>query len=370
MRKTSPPPIFPLPPVSVIKAEDFKREMEDEVLPALKKCRRDGWTRIKGEFCAVRGIKAAKPGEGFAHWVFYDASGFENSKRKAAFGAPLGTAVILIGFTQSEVRFSELAWYFLQYGLSVLILEHRGHGLSSREISDPEIVKASHWEDYRKDFAAVMEDAEKKGCLTRPLFLFAHSMGGAIGVSIEEAFPLFFDRAVLSSPMLLPKMKLPAFAMRAAAEFMCLIGKGDMRVPGSLGFAPPPSNRPPSYRLRDEWYFSKRLPSPLLHLSDPCCKWSREALRMDWEISRRESVKKILTPTLLFQAEKDCLVDPRAQDRFIEKAKKAGVPAWMFRVRGTRHEIFCSSPQTLSKYLATVIGFYFSALHAAPRLVE
>ena len=366
MFRKSPPPILPISSLKAIEPSEFKEEMKLKVLPSLKKCRTDEWTPIKGKFCSIRGIKDGKPGTGFDHWVFYSAASFDKSMRKVSFNSPLGTVIVLIGFTQSEMRFSELAWYFLKYGLNVLIVEHRGHGLSSREISDPEIVKVSHWRDYRRDFAAIVEDARKKGYLTRPLFLFGHSMGGAIGAAIEEAFPLLFDRAVLSSPMLLPKMQLPAFIMQAAAEFMCLIGKENMRIPGSVGFIPPSSNRPLSHRARDEWYFSKRLPCPLFHLSDPCCKWSREALRMDRKISREWEIGKILTPTLIFQAEKDSLVNPKAQDGFLSKARRKGRPVWLIKVKGARHEIFCSPSPVLSRYLAAIIGFYLSACKQTP----
>lgn len=370
MSNRSPLPIFPISPLKVIEPSKFKEKMGMQVLPSLKKCRSDEWTAIRGKFCRVKGIQDGNPGTGFAHWVFYSAASFDRSMREVSFDLPLGTVVIFVGFTQSEMRFSELAWYFLKYGLNVLIMEHRGHGLSSREISDPEVVKVSHWRDYKRDFAAVVEDARKKGFLSRPLFLFAHSMGGAIGAAVEEEFPLLFDRAVLSSPMLLPKMQFPTFIMRAAAEFMCLIGKENMRIPGSTGFIPPSSDRPSSYKARDEWYFSKRLQSPLFHLSDPCCRWSREALRMDWDISREGQIRKIMTPTLIFQAEKDCLVDPGAQNEFVRKAKREGRPVRMRKVKGARHEIFCSASPTLSRYLATVIGFYFSACPDKPRLIE
>ncbi|MBR6439931.1 MAG: alpha/beta hydrolase [Aeriscardovia sp.] len=338
--------------------------MEKEVLPALKACKKEGWTPVEGGFRTVPGTRRAAPGEGFVHWSFLDASAFDPALRKVSLQPPLGTVVVSIGFTQSEIRFAELAFYFLEYGLSVLILEHRGHGKSSREIKDPEIVKVSHWRDYERDFAAVMEDAGRKSLLTRPLFLYAHSMGGAIGAGAEEAFPLLFERAVLSSPMMLPKMKLPAFVMEAAAEAMCLIGKGDSKIPESTGFVPPSQAEPLSYRARDEWYFSKRLPCPLLHLSDACCRWSLEALRMDRAIARERSVQKILTPTLIFQAGKDALVDPAAQERFARRARREGVPIWLRRIPGARHEIFCLPPKELGRYLAEVIGFYLSASKA------
>ena len=362
MRKISSPPILPLGPVKTIPPSDFAQRMEEEVLPALNACKKEAWTKVRGRFCAVEGTKPGGPGEGFVHWSFYDASAFDLDLRKTPLGPPLGTVVISIGFTQSQIRFAELAFYFLEYGLNVLILEHRGHGRSSRQIRDPEIVKVSHWRDYERDFAAVMEDA--KPLLSRPLFLYAHSMGGAIGAGAEEEFPLLFDRAVLSSPMMLPKMDFPAFPMEVAAEFMCLIGKGDRKIPKSTGFAPPSSKEPLSYRARDEWYFSKRLPCPLLHLSDACCRWSREALRMDRAIAGKKSVQKILTPTLLFQAGRDVLVDPGAQDRFVSRARRAGVPIWLCRIPDARHEIFCLPPKELGRYLAKVIGFYLSTSEA------
>lgn len=355
---------MPLDPVKTIPPSAFAQKMQEEVLPALKACKKEGWTQVRGHFCKVPGTKQSEPGKGFVHWSFFDASAFEPSLRRGNLSSPLGTVVISIGFTQSEIRFAELSFYFLEYGLNVLILEHRGHGESSREIGDLEIVKVSNWKDYVRDFAAVMEDAEARSFLSRPLFLYAHSMGGAIGAAAEEAFPLLFDRAVLSSPMMLPKMQFPAFAMEAAAEFMCLIGRGDAKIPESTGFIPPSQGEPFSYRARDEWYFSKRLPCPLLHLSDACCRWSREALRMDRSISKEKSVRKILTPTLIFQAGRDALVDPAAQNKFARRARQAGAPVWLCRIPQARHDTFCLPQKELGRYLAKVMGFYLSASKA------
>ena len=130
MSNRSPLPIFPISPLKVIEPSKFKEKMEMQVLPSLKKCRSDEWTAIRGKFCRVKGIQDGNPGTGFAHWVFYSAASFDRSMREVSFDLPLGTVVIFVGFTQSEMRFSELAWYFLKYGLNVLIMEHRGHGLS------------------------------------------------------------------------------------------------------------------------------------------------------------------------------------------------------------------------------------------------
>ena len=91
---------------------------------------------------------------------------------------------------------------------------------------------------------------------------------------------------------------------------------------------------------------------------------------MDRRVSKEEEISKILTPTLIFQAQEDSLVDPRAQDKFVRKANRVGAPVWICKVEKAKHEIFCSPSKILSKYLAMVMGFYFSACSKKPRLVE
>ena len=62
-------------------------------------------------------------------------------------------------------------------------------------------------------------------------------MGGAIGVRYLEEFPLTFDAAILSAPMLgMNTGKYPKWLAKVTADFFCAIGKGTKYAAGQSGF--------------------------------------------------------------------------------------------------------------------------------------
>ena len=68
----------------------------------------------------------------------------------------------------------------------------------------------------------VVEPTEKRK------ILFCHSMGGAIGVRYLEEFPLTFDAAILSAPMLgMNTGKYPKWLAKVTADFFLRDRKGN-----------------------------------------------------------------------------------------------------------------------------------------------
>ena len=65
---------------------------------------------------------------------------------------PRGVIVISHGFTESAVKYDEVAYYFLKEGYHVYIPEHCGHGRSYRLTADPSLVHIDTWRRYIRDF--------------------------------------------------------------------------------------------------------------------------------------------------------------------------------------------------------------------------
>ena len=93
---------------------------------------------------------------------------------------PKGVVVISHGFTESAVKYDEVAYYFLKEGYHVYIPEHCGHGRSYRLTADPSLVHIDTWRRYIRDFLKACRYI-KKAHPDLSLNLYAHSMGGAIG---------------------------------------------------------------------------------------------------------------------------------------------------------------------------------------------
>lgn len=173
---------------------DYARRMKETVLPYLNARRYDGY------FAGYDG--------NLLHYVKYAAGGGDG-------GAAQKTAIISHGFTESAEKWRELAFYFLQEGYNVYIPEHRGHGLSYRKTADKTLTHIDRFSEYADDFEIFCDTVRAE--TTGEIYLYAHSMGCAIGLLFMERHPAFFKKAFLSSPMVVPESRESASVVGAAA---------------------------------------------------------------------------------------------------------------------------------------------------------
>ena len=114
---------------------------------------------------------------------------------------PRGVAVISHGFSESARKYQEIIYYFLKEGYHVYLPEHCGHGLSYRFAEDPSLVHVDHWSRYSRDFLRVSR-LIRKAHRNLPMYLFAHSMGGAVAAIAAARDPYMYKKVILSSPMI------------------------------------------------------------------------------------------------------------------------------------------------------------------------
>jgi lysophospholipase len=114
-------------------------------------------------------------------------------------GGDRGTVVLLQGRTECVEKYGRAAGDLVARGFSVITLDWRGQGLSDRQLSDNLRGHVGDFAEYQADLDAVLEEVGRAG-LPGPLFLMAHSMGGAIGLrALMRGLP--FRAAVFSAPM-------------------------------------------------------------------------------------------------------------------------------------------------------------------------
>ena len=216
---------------------NYDAEMESKVLPALDACMTEGWmdpATVDWNGDALP--KLDEPGR--LHYCCYDAAKFDALREDGASGVFRGAIVISHGFTEFVRKYSEMAWYFLLAGYSVCILEHRGHGHSAHDVSNPSLVWIDDWRRYVADFAAFADTVGREYACGEPLNLYCHSMGGGIGAAVMEHYPSLFDKAVLSAPMIAPVVGMPTWIARIATGALCGLGFGKARVFGHTDFSP------------------------------------------------------------------------------------------------------------------------------------
>ena len=263
--------------------------------------------------------------------------------------------VILHGYTESAEKFREMTWYLVNEGYSVFAMDHRGHGLSVREVEDLSVTHVERFSDYLRDLEQFMDAVVKPRMGGKPLYLFGHSMGGALAAFALMEHPEWFTRAVLNAPMIAPvTAPFPRrFAVLMCSTF-CLLGKGKERAFVGKPFDPAGETYEASHmtsRARFEYYQKKRCARPELQNCSPTYSWLRGATAVTEPLM--EGAKKIEAPVLLCQAAQDSIVRLQEQNAFI-----ARVPQGRLVSFDGKHELYCSCDEVLKGYYKEIAGFF------------
>jgi len=263
--------------------------------------------------------------------------------------------VLLHGYTESAEKLRELTWYLLSVGYSVFAMDHRGHGRSVREVEDLSVTHVDRFSDYLHDLEQFMGQVVTPRMGGRPLYLFGHSMGGALAAFALIEHPEWFARAVLNAPMIAP---VTAPLARPLAHLMgmifCLLGKGKERAFVGKPFDPAREKFETSFitsRARFDYYQHKRNTRKELQNCSPTYSWVREVAGVTEPLLHRAGMIRV--PVLLCQSMQDTIVKLPEQERFIKK-----VPDGKLVKFDTKHEIYSAHDEVLGEYVNTVIGFF------------
>ena len=96
-------------------------------------------------------------------------------------GGRRGTAVLFPGRTEFAEKYGRVARALVARGFAVAVIDWRGQGLSDRPPLNPMLGHVEDFRDYQRDVAALL-DLVAGLALPGPALLFAHSMGGCIGL--------------------------------------------------------------------------------------------------------------------------------------------------------------------------------------------
>lgn len=247
-------------------------------------------------------------------------------------GRERGAVMVSSGRTESALKYKELVFDLYRNGYTVYIHDHRGQGLSGRMTGDREMGHVDRFLDYVEDMHAFYE-MKVRPSGHQKLYLLAHSMGGAIGMSFLQEYPEVFDAAVFSSPML--GLKPPACLLAAVIP-----GNRARYAPGQSGYRDWPfeGNTVTGSEIRFQRARRELEDSPEIRLGGVSLGWVKESCGHFRHM--RSNITSIETPFLLLSGELEEVVDPRAHIRFIRLARKQGRKCEAYLVKGARHELF------------------------------
>lgn len=268
-----------------------------------------------------------------------------------------GAVVISHGFTESAEKFREMAYWFLKMGYSVFALDHRGHGRSHRLTADFALTDVGAFSDYVHDLNCFVRKVVQPNARKLPLYLYGHSMGGAISILYVQSHPDVFKKVILTAPMLKPKTEgIPTPVTRVLTGLFRSIGKSASRVfVSEEGFNENESfeRSPDTSKARFAYYREKRVQYPYLQNSYPSYRWVNESLRICRYMLMPKRCARVRMPVLLFSAGEDTFVYRKEQELFVSLVEHGEI---IYEDRA-RHEIYMSTKDVMTDYLSKIETF-------------
>lgn len=246
---------------------------------------------------------------------------------EATRGPRRGTVCLFGGRGEFAEKYFEVVADLRRRGFAVAMMDWRGQGGSSRQLSNPRKGHVGSFREYDADLKLFMKEIVLPDC-PPPFLALAHSMGGNILLRNAVQPGSWFERMILCAPMIAfndDRVGYPQSVARAYAEVGCLIGFGRRYVEGGsdriVEQGPFEGNLLTSDRER--WYRNKAVldTNPALGLGSPTIGWLRAAYRSMGRVASDGYAGSVRVPMMIFVAGKDEIVSSRATEDFAVNLK-------------------------------------------------
>ncbi|AHF75448.1 Lysophospholipase L2 [Sodalis praecaptivus] len=283
--------------------------------------------------------------------------------RFVRFCAPGHDKVVVIstGRIESYVKYPEVAYDLFHCGYDVMIIDHRGQGLSGRLLADSHRGHVLQFADYVSDFARFWQRIVQPAGYRRR-FALAHSMGGAILALFLAEQPDACHAAALCAPMFGLRLPMPRWLAWRILEWAELRpSMRDRYAVGTGAWRPRPftvnmlTHSDQRYRRNLRYYADY----PELQLGGPTYHWVREGILAGEQVLAQAGA--ITTPVLLMQAGEDKIVDNRSHRAFCQAMALAGHPCennGPITITGARHEILFETDPLRAQALTLIADFF------------
>jgi len=267
-----------------------------------------------------------------------------------------GTVVILQGRAEYIEKYFETVRDLRARGFAVATFDWRGQGMSERALSDPLKGHVRNFSEYAADLKAIMEQVVLPDC-PPPIFALGHSMGAANGIRACHDGNRWFERMVLSAPMIaLRPGRLTAVA-GPLARFMRIIGRGSGYVPTGDGKPIGAEDFVGNVLTSDPVRYARNMAvleaAPELGVGAPTVAWADAALRLMKQFNAPRYADGLRQPILLVAAGRDEVVSTPAIEAFgtnLLAGRHLIVP-------GAKHEILQEQDQYRAQFWAAFDAF-------------
>lgn len=267
-----------------------------------------------------------------------------------------GTVCVFTGRSEQIEKYFETVRDLRDRGFAVAMIDWRGQGHSARRLRDPRKGYVRNFADYEIDVETFVQQVVLPDC-PPPFFALAHSMGGAVLLRLAHAGKRWFDRMVLSAPMIDLPGRATAFPVRVLLKTMRMLGRGASYVPGGSdqltglsSFINNPLTSDPVRYARNAAILEE---DPTLGLASPTVAWADTAFRAMHTFKGMNYPSEIRQPILMLAASNDTVVSTAAIEEFAYHLRAGS----HLVIAGSKHEILQEQDRYRSQFWAAFDAF-------------
>ncbi|MBO0712854.1 MAG: alpha/beta hydrolase, partial [Acetobacteraceae bacterium] len=277
-----------------------------------------------------------------------------------------GTVCIFQGRAEFIEKYFEVVRDLRARGFAVATLDWRGQGLSQRLLRDRYRGHVTSFADYAIDLETFMKEVVLPDC-PPPLFALAHSMGAAVLIQAAAKGHRWFDRMVLTAPMIRLNGRRAFGGAPALARTLRAIGRGAAYVPrGSavmLQTLPFASNILTSDPVRYARAAAVLESDPALGVGSPTIAWIDSAFRVMAQFRPPFYPARIRQPMLIVAAGQDHLISTAGIESFAIHLRAGSHVV----IPGAQHEILMEHDQYRAQFWAAFDAFVPGSTMSATR---
>jgi lysophospholipase len=230
-----------------------------------------------------------------------------------------GTVCLFQGRAEFIEKYFEVARDLRARGFAVATLDWRGQGLSQRLLRNPHKGHVRRFGQYVSDLEAFVKEVVLPDC-PPPFYALGQGMGATVLIMTAGRGHRWFDRMVLSAPMIAVAQSPLWGAGPAIANMLRLTGFGRMYVPGGgaipNALAPFIGNVMTSDPVRYARTAASLEAEPALGVGAPTVGWASAAYRAMGMVSEPSFAARLRQPMLLLAPGRDQLLSLTAVEDF------------------------------------------------------
>ena len=263
-------------------------------------------------------------------------------------------AAILIssGRTEAAIKYKELIFDLYNNGYSIYIHDHRGQGLSGRMTEDHDMGYIDDFQYYVDDMKYFYDNYLKPEN-HKKIFLLAHSMGGAIGLTYMEQYPNDFNAAAFSSPML-------GLTPPICTAVKLLVGKEPKYAMGETKYNDDKVAFEENSLTNSKIRYTRMIKAfdkvPKAKLGGATYQWIHSSCNQFGYLFN--NLDKIQIPIILFSAQNDAIIDVRAHQKFVDEAIALNKEGRAYVVENAQHELFIEKDEQRVETINEILNFY------------